>query len=67
LTIIPVTCKTQPKICLKSWDRFQIPLPFSKCELILNKPIFVPRAAGEAEREERRRELEARLREGSND
>jgi lysophospholipid acyltransferase (LPLAT)-like uncharacterized protein len=42
LPIIPVTCNTQQKICFKSWDRFQIPLPFSRCELILNKPIFVP-------------------------
>jgi len=67
LPIIAVTCNTQPKICLKSWDRFQIPLPFSRCELILNEPIFVPRGADEASREEHRSELQARLRESSND
>jgi lysophospholipid acyltransferase (LPLAT)-like uncharacterized protein len=61
LPIIPVTCNTHPKICLSSWDRFQIPLPFSKCQLILNKPIFVPREADQAGREERRSELQSRL------
>jgi lysophospholipid acyltransferase (LPLAT)-like uncharacterized protein len=59
--IVPVTCYTQPKICLKSWDGFQIPLPFSRCELVLNQPIFVPREADQASREERRSELQSRL------
>jgi hypothetical protein len=67
LPIIPVTCNTQPKLCLRSWDRFQIPLPFSRCELILNEPIFVSREADEAGREARRSELQARLRQSSND
>jgi lysophospholipid acyltransferase (LPLAT)-like uncharacterized protein len=67
LAIIPVTSNTRPKICLKSWDRFQIPLPFSRCELILNEPILVPREADAAKREELRLELEASLRQSSND
>jgi lysophospholipid acyltransferase (LPLAT)-like uncharacterized protein len=67
LPIIPVTCNTQWKICLNSWDRFQIPLPLSRCELILRRPILVPRAADEAQREQRRRELEETLRQSSND
>jgi lysophospholipid acyltransferase (LPLAT)-like uncharacterized protein len=67
LPIIPVTCNTQLKICLKSWDRFQIPLPFSRCEFILNEPIFVPREADETRREEHRSALQARLRQSSND
>ena len=61
LPIIPVTCNTRTKICLKSWDGFQIPLPFSRCELILNEPIFVPREADQAGREERRSQLQSRL------
>ncbi len=67
LPIIPVTCNTRRKICLKSWDGFQIPLPFSRCELILNQPILVPREAGEVKREELRLELETTLRNSSND
>jgi lysophospholipid acyltransferase (LPLAT)-like uncharacterized protein len=61
LPIIPVTCNTRLKICLKSWDGFQIPLPFSRCELVLNPPILVPRDAGEAKREELRLELQGSL------
>lgn len=67
LPIIPVTCNTRRKICVKSWDGFQIPLPFTRCELILNKPILVPREACETEREELRLELEGSLRSSSTD
>jgi lysophospholipid acyltransferase (LPLAT)-like uncharacterized protein len=67
LPIIPVTCNTQRKVCLKSWDRFQIPLPFSRCELILNEPIRVPREADETKREESRNKLETCLRQSSQD
>ncbi len=67
LPIIPVTCNTQPKICLKSWDGFQIPLPFARCELILDHPIFVPREADQAGREDRRSQLQSRLCQASRD
>jgi lysophospholipid acyltransferase (LPLAT)-like uncharacterized protein len=67
LPIIPVTCNTRRKICAKSWDGFQIPLPFSRCELILKEPILVPREAGEGEREELRLELQGSLRASSRD
>jgi lysophospholipid acyltransferase (LPLAT)-like uncharacterized protein len=67
LPIIPVTCNSRRKLCLKSWDAFQIPLPFSKCELILSEPIRVPREAGETDREALRVRLESRLRDSSHD
>jgi len=67
MAIIPVTCNTRGKFCLKTWDRFQIPLPFSRCELILNQPILVPREADGPMREERRRELEISLCQSSRD
>jgi len=67
LPIVPVTCNTQRKICLKSWDRFQIPLPFSRCELILGEPIHVRREADALEREGLRLTLESRLLQSSQD
>jgi lysophospholipid acyltransferase (LPLAT)-like uncharacterized protein len=67
LPIIPVTCVTRWKYCFKSWDGFQIPLPFSRCELVLDKPILVPREACEAKREELRLELQECLRASSKD
>jgi lysophospholipid acyltransferase (LPLAT)-like uncharacterized protein len=61
LSIVPVTWNTSWKICVKSWDRFQIPLPFARCEMVLNPPIVVPRGASETDREELRAELERSL------
>jgi lysophospholipid acyltransferase (LPLAT)-like uncharacterized protein len=45
--IIGVTTHVRWKRVLKSWDRFQVPLPFSRCELISSEPIFVPPEATE--------------------
>jgi len=60
--VIPVSYRASRKFTLRSWDQFQIPLPFSRCEIILGKPIYFPRAASDAEREVLRRELEEELR-----
>ncbi len=62
LTIVPVAYHLNWKICLKSWDRFQIPLPFARCEITTGRMLRVPRAATAAEREELRQHLEAELR-----
>jgi lysophospholipid acyltransferase (LPLAT)-like uncharacterized protein len=62
LPIVPVSYNLDWKIQMKSWDRFQIPLPFSRCEMIYAKPVFVPREATDAEREKLRLQLEADLR-----
>jgi len=55
--IIPFSSYVHPKIRLRSWDRFQIPLPFSLCEMRYGSPVWVPRDADEAERERLRVEL----------
>lgn len=65
--LIPVSYNLGWKITLRSWDRFQIPLPFSRCEMIYEKPIRVPRNATEAERENYRKELEQVLKNISKD
>jgi lysophospholipid acyltransferase (LPLAT)-like uncharacterized protein len=67
LPVIPCSFNLRWKIRLKSWDRFQIPLPFSRCEMVLGKPILVPREAADAERGALRERLQARLREISKD
>ena len=46
---------------LRSWDRFQVPMPFSSCEFRLGEPMMVPREAGAEEREALRLALERRL------
>lgn len=62
LPIVPVSYHLQWKIQLKSWDRFQIPLLFSRCEIIIGQVMRVPREASDAERESLRQQLEAELR-----
>ena len=59
--IVPVSYQPSWKVTLKSWDRFHIPLPFSKCEVTFGKPIRIPREASEEQREGYRQELEATL------
>ncbi|MGD0262058.1 MAG: lysophospholipid acyltransferase family protein [Verrucomicrobiota bacterium] len=67
LPIIPASYHLSWKVQAKSWDRFQIPLPFSRCEVILEKPVRVPREASDAEREALRQQLEHTLKEISLD
>jgi hypothetical protein len=61
LPIVPFSFHAHWKIQLKSWDRFQIPLPFSRCEMILEKTTRVPRDATTEEREALRQQLQQTL------
>jgi len=65
--IIPFGFYARRKIVIKSWDHFQIPLPFSFCEMNSGKPIYVPRDASDEEREKLREQLEETLKEISRD
>lgn len=49
--IIPSSNYTPWKIRLRSWDRFQIPLPFAPCRFRLASPLWAPRDIDDAERE----------------
>ena len=60
--IIPVSNFTAWKICLRSWDRFQIPLPFARCQLRYGEPIWVPREASDEVCEQTRLKLEQSMR-----
>jgi lysophospholipid acyltransferase (LPLAT)-like uncharacterized protein len=55
--IVPVSAAIHGKICLRSWDRFQIPLPFAKCELRFGEAVFVPREISDEEKEKLREKL----------
>jgi hypothetical protein len=62
LPIVPVSYHLNWKIRSKSWDRFQIPLPFARCEITVGQIMRVPRESSDAEREALRQQLEAELR-----
>ena len=67
LTVVPVGYHLNWKFRLKSWDRFQIPLPFARCHIIVGDVIRVPRENSDAEREQLRQQLERELRAISRD
>jgi len=46
---------------IKSWDRAQIPKPFTTVAMVIREPIYVPRDADEAGLESARRALETSL------
>jgi lysophospholipid acyltransferase (LPLAT)-like uncharacterized protein len=55
--IIPVAVEYSSKWELKSWDRFQIPRPFTRCDLYFGKPIQIPLEADEKDWEAAEAEL----------
>jgi len=61
LPIVPVIYELVWKVRLGSWDRFQIPLPFTKCRLRAAAPVHVPREATDSEREQIRSRIEELL------
>jgi lysophospholipid acyltransferase (LPLAT)-like uncharacterized protein len=65
--IIPAAYYLDWKIQANSWDRFQFPLPFSRCQMVLGQPICVPPDSTDAEREDLRQQLEQTLKEISRD
>ena len=62
LPVLPVCYDLKWKLQLGSWDRFQIPLPFSVCTVRVGELLRVPREASDEERDALRRELEKRMR-----
>lgn len=67
LPILPASYHLGWKIRVKSWDRFQIPLPFSRCDVNVGKPLRIPAEASDAEREALRQQLEQEMKALSKD
>jgi lysophospholipid acyltransferase (LPLAT)-like uncharacterized protein len=59
--ILPLAVACRHKITFQTWDRFELPLPFSRLALLVGEPLTVPAAARGPALEPWRRELEARL------
>ncbi len=67
LMIVPVAFNLNWKVRVKSWDRFQIPLPFARCEISVGEVIRVPRELSDEQREALRQKLETEMRAISRD
>jgi len=65
--IAPITYATSRRLILDSWDRFHLPLPFGRGVILIGEPIFVPREADGPDIERFRRQVEATLRELTNE
>lgn len=61
LPVVPVSVFIRPKIQLRSWDRFQIPLPFARCDIHVGVPMTVMRDLTVAQRQELKEELQRRM------
>ncbi|HEY1490714.1 MAG TPA: lysophospholipid acyltransferase family protein [Verrucomicrobiae bacterium] len=61
MPIVPVTYHLNWKFRVKSWDRFQIPLPFAVCTVTMGQALRVPHETDAAGREKLRLQLEADL------
>ena len=59
--IIPVAVAARWKKVFNTWDRFELPLPFSRIAFMAGAPLWVPPESRGAALESLRRELEARL------
>lgn len=60
-TLLPVSYSAARRRVLNSWDRFVVPLPFSRGIVRIGTPIEVPRDADEKRLDVARRELEDAL------
>ena len=65
--IIPFSSYTRRKITARSWDKFQVPLPFARCDLRWGPAFRVPRDAAPEAREQLRLELEKTMMEITTD
>lgn len=59
--IYPLGASAYPRWMLSTWDRYQIPKPFSRAAIVIGEPAWVPRDASESEFESLGVELARRI------
>ncbi len=58
LPVVPVACGLKYKAVFKSWDKFQLPLPFGKAAIVYGDPVSI---AQDIDTEEAARKIQAAL------
>lgn len=61
LPVVPVASASRPRLRLRSWDRFEIPLPFAHVWVAYGEPLQVPPGLADAEAESWRARIEHAL------
>jgi len=60
--VLPITAASRRHYTFKSWDAFELPLPFTQVTVAHGAPVLVPRDADAAAVEQKRRQLDETLR-----
>ncbi|MBQ27473.1 MAG: hypothetical protein CMH81_04950 [Nitrospiraceae bacterium] len=61
LPIVALAFGAAKKYVFQSWDRFQLPLPWTRSVFVWGEPLWVHRESGKIEREEKCKEIEDEL------
>jgi lysophospholipid acyltransferase (LPLAT)-like uncharacterized protein len=61
LPLFPMTFSAKNKVILNTWDKFILPLPFTRCSINFGSPINLTSRTSEELIEEKRLELETQL------
>ena len=61
LPIVPLGCEAGRKVRFKSWDRFQLPWPLTRCDVTFGEPLEVPRKATDEQRNALKDDLKRRM------
>jgi lysophospholipid acyltransferase (LPLAT)-like uncharacterized protein len=61
LPIVPLGCQARGKVRFKSWDRFQLPWPLTRCDVAFGEPLEVPRKATDEQRNALKDDLKRRM------
>jgi lysophospholipid acyltransferase (LPLAT)-like uncharacterized protein len=59
--ILPLAAASSRRITLNTWDRFEVPLPFGRCVLLVDAPLRISSEARGSALEAQRQVLENRL------
>ena len=61
LPVVPISAHIHSKKVFGSWDAFQLPLPFARCDVRMGEPVHVAREASPEEREAARLLIQERM------
>ena len=59
--IVPMTYSAKKAKFFSSWDRFVLPYPFTRCQVVYGRPVYVPAEADREAESRCRRQLEEEL------
>lgn len=61
--VVPFAFAARPARVMKTWDKFVIPMPFSRICIAIGEPYFPPREMTDEQMEQAQREMERRMHE----